>query len=167
MKSLSLLLGRSLLLPVALISAMALPCLATDAKAKPAKKPAKAAAPAPTNTPPAQVEIPKSVFTVPSSPQEGKDPFFPLSTRLHAAVVVKTKGNAPSATIIDLKLKGFSGTQERPLAIINNRTFEANEEGSVSTPTGRFLIRCVEIKPDLVVVRVNGQERILHLRPGS
>jgi hypothetical protein len=169
MKSLSPLFRHSLLLQAMLIGAMASPCLATDTKAKAAKpaKPAKAAAPVPTNAAPVQVEIPKSVFIVPTGPQEGKDPFFPLSTRLYGAVVVKNKGSAPSATIVDLKLKGFSGTTEHPLAIINNRTFAVGEEGSVSTPTGRVPIRCVEIKPDSVVVVVNGQERILHLRVGS
>jgi hypothetical protein len=174
MKSLSSLLHRSLLLLAVFISTAALSALATDVKTKPAKpapktptKPAKAAAPAPTNAAPVQVEIPKSVFVVPTSPQQGKDPFFPLSKRLFAAVVVPIKGNAPSATIVDLKLKGLAGTPDHPLAIINNRTFEANEEGSISTSTGRVTVRCVAIKPDSVVVFVNGQERILHLRPGS
>jgi hypothetical protein len=167
MKSLFPVLRRNLLLQVALLFTVASPCFATDTKAKSAAKTAKATAPAPTNAAPVQVEIPKSVFVVPSSPQEGKDPFFPLSTRLYGAVVVKNKGPAPSATIVELKLKGFSGTPEHPLAIINNRTFAVGEEGSVSTPTGRVPIRCVEIKPDSVLVFVNGQQRVLHLRAGS
>ena len=156
-------LRRILLLPAALLLAVALPGLAAQTKAKPAK----AAAPAPTNVPPALVEIPKSVFDVPANPQEGKDPFFPLSTRLFASPVAKTNGQAAPKLVVDLKLKGFSGTADHPLAIINNRTFGIDEEGSVSTAAGRVTIRCVEIKPDSVVVQVGGQQRILHLRQGS
>jgi hypothetical protein len=163
MKPPSFLLRRILLLFAVLLFSVAFPCLATQTKAKPPK----GTAPAPTNPPPAQVEIPKSVFVVPASPQEGKDPFFPLSTRLYGSVVVKTNGTTPVRVIVDLKLKGISGTADHPLAIINNRTFTANEEGTVSTSTGRVPIRVLEIKPEAVLVLVNGQERILRLPAGS
>ena len=124
-----------------------------------------------TNALPALVEIPKSLFMIPTSPQEGKDPFFPRSMRLFASgVVVKT--NLPTNTpapvpVVELRLNGISGTPDRRLAIINNQTFEANEEGEVPTNPGRARIRCLEIKPDSVLVQVGGEQRVLHLRTGS
>ena len=36
-----------------------------------------------TNAAPAALELPKSVFIIPTTSAEGKDPFFPLSTRLN------------------------------------------------------------------------------------
>ena len=70
------------------------------------------------------------------------------------------------AVTVDLKLNGISGTAARRLAIINNRTFEANEEGVVSTTSGPVRIRCLEIKDDSVLVQVGGEQRVLRLRPG-
>ncbi len=38
---------------------------------------------------PSVPDVPKSVFTVPRTPQEGRDPFFPNSSRLFAASILK------------------------------------------------------------------------------
>ena len=121
--------------------------------------------PAATNAAPAQLEIPKSVFIIPNSPQEGKDPFFPCSKRLFASAVVKTN-LPPSAPAAELYLNGISGSPERRLAIVNNQTFAANEEGEVPTNRGRARIRCLEVKADSVVIQVGGEQRVLRLRPG-
>lgn len=120
-----------------------------------------------TNAAPVQAEIPKSVFLIPATPQEGKDPFFPRSMRLFASVVVKTNVQ-PLATprSVELRLNGISGTADRRLAIINNQTFETNEEGEVPTNPGRARIRCLEIKADSVLVQVGAEQRVLRLRPG-
>ncbi len=116
-----------------------------------------------------QTEIPKSVFIIPATPQEGKDPFFPQSTRMRKAVVftTTTTTKTPVAAAVDLELKGISGTVGHRLAIINNRTFESGEEGDVNCTSGRVRIVCREIKADAVLVWVNGVERILRLRAGS
>jgi hypothetical protein len=126
------------------------------------------ASPAATNAAPVQAEIPKSVFRIPSRPQEGKDPFFPRSMRLFASAVVNTNVQ-PLATppSVELRLNGISGTADHRLAIINNQTFAVNEEGEVPTNPGRARIRCLEIKPDSVRVQVGVEQRVLHLRPGS
>jgi hypothetical protein len=120
-----------------------------------------------TNAAPAQAEIPKSVFLIPATPQEGKDPFFPRSMRLFASVVVMSNVQ-PLVTppAVELRLNGFSGTASRRLAIINNQTFETNEEGEVPTNPGRARIRCLEIKADSVLVQVGGEQRVLRMRPG-
>jgi hypothetical protein len=120
---------------------------------------------APTNAAPVQPEIPKSVFIIPTTPQEGKDPFFPSSMRLFSSAVVKTNVQ-PTTRPVELHLNGISGTADHRLAIINNQTFEINEEGEVPTHPGRTRIRCLEIKPDSVLIQVGGEQRVLHLRPG-
>ncbi len=119
-----------------------------------------------TNAAPAQMEIPKSVFVIPSKPQEGKDPFFPHSKRLFASAAVRTNV-APATPAAELFLNGISGSPERRLAIVNNQTFAANEEADVPTNRGRTRIRCLEIKADSVLIQAGGEQRVLHLRPGS
>ena len=124
-----------------------------------------------TNAAPAELELPKSVFIIPATSEEGKDPFFPLSTRLHPPppVVTPTTTNVAPAVVqlVQLDLKGISGAANHRLAIINNQTFEVGEEGEVAVNPGRVRVVCKEIKDDSVLVFVNGQARTLHLRPGS
>ena len=112
---------------------------------------------APTNAVPALAEIPQSVFTMPTSPQEGKDPFFPRSMRLFNNVVVQTNLQATPVVAVELHLNGISGTPDHRLAIINNRTFEAGEEGEVSSASGRVRVTCKDIKLDSVRVLVSGR----------
>lgn len=111
---------------------------------------------------PAEPEIPTSVFINPATPREGRDPFFPNSKR-HVKTTVIIATNAPVA-IAELELKGISGSADRPLAIINNRTFEPGEEGTVVCNLGRVRVLCKEILADSVRVVFNGQERTLTLR---
>jgi hypothetical protein len=67
---------------------------------------------------------------------------------------------APPA-IAELELKGISGTADHRLAIINNRTFELGEEGTVLSNVGRVRLKCLEITTNSVRVNINGQDRIL------
>jgi hypothetical protein len=149
--------------------AAALFCLAFTSSAAPTQTntPAKSSAPPPaaTNAAPAQPEIPQSVFIIPTTPQEGKDPFYPRSMRLFTSVTV-TATNQPTVIAVELQLKALSGPPDHRLAIINNHTFDAGEEGEVATNAGRVRIICLEIKDDSVVVLVGGERRILRLRPG-
>ena len=116
---------------------------------------------------PAEPVMPKSVFLVPTRPEEGRDPFFPASTRLFGSVADKPAQAAPAVSgLLDVRLRGISGTAQRPLAIIGNHTFAAGEEGEVITSRGRVLVRCLEIKDRSAVVQVGGQRLELHLRPG-
>ncbi len=146
------------------ISCAVLGLILASASAKAQTKPHAPSAPAPAKESQADCPLPQSVFVMPSSPQEGKDPFFPRSTRPYASAI-KTNQQATPA-VVDLHLKGFSGAPEHPLAIINNRTFESGEEGDVITTAGRARIRCVEIQSDAVIIQFNGQRRVLHLRQG-
>ena len=71
------------------------------------------------------------------------------------------------APAVELRLNGISGTPDHRLAIINNQTFESNEEAEVPTFPGRARIRCLEITADSALVQVGAEQRMLHLRPGS
>jgi hypothetical protein len=121
--------------------------------------------PASTTAQPLTLAAPQSVFVNPATTLDGKDPFFPQSTRHRppppVSVPIATKAAPPP---VELELKGISGTPERRLAIINNATFETGEQAEVVTNVGRVRITCKEIKADSVEVVVNGQSRVLSMR---
>ncbi|HEY5043858.1 MAG TPA: hypothetical protein VIK53_17945 [Verrucomicrobiae bacterium] len=102
----------------------------------------------------------RSVFPMPANAQEGRDPFFPESPRpyadltpaIHAAVVV----------VADLKVKGYFHDATMTLVTINNHTFAVGDEADLPTAGGRVHVRCVEIRPDTVVIDVNGHRQELH-----
>ena len=108
--------------------------------------------------------IPQSTLNQPKKLAEGRNPFFPQSTR-HITTDVVTRTNAVVMPTAELSLKGISGTPEQPLAIINNRTLTAGEEADVPTGAGKTRIRCIEINmaEGTVSVQVGGQTRQLRL----
>jgi hypothetical protein len=100
----------------------------------------------------------RSIFILPSNPREGRDPFFPDSTRPYKLAVT---ASPQVANVTSLVVKGFSGSGDRRLVIINNHTFAAGDEGDVVTPGGRIHLSCVEIKTNSVVIEVGGQRHEL------
>ena len=117
-------------------------------------------------------EIPRSVFVVPGAPPEGKDPFFPQSMRPYArqpvlVPITPTTNVPPPVVNVDLKLKGISGTAEKPLAIINNVTLTEGEERDVMTNTGKQRIKCLQIKGEVVLVQIGIERRELRLPSGN
>jgi hypothetical protein len=107
-------------------------------------------------------QIPKSIFTIPAKPEEGKNPFFPeLTDHLpYSASVdapVKTTEKRPSAALV---LQGFSGTPEKRLAIISNVVFGTNDVRNV----GSLVVRCLEINETSVVIEVGGERRELRFQ---
>ena len=115
---------------------------------------------------PAEVEppIPKSVFSIPSTPGTARDPFFP--SRIIQAEVAKPATNTTTrvASLSCLVLKGLSGTPSRPLAMVNGRTMERGEDAEIVTDCGRLLVHCVDITTNSAIVEVGGERRELHLR---
>lgn len=96
-----------------------------------------------------------SVFT--DSRTFGRDPFFPKSSRRNAMPAVPTpfvpkEGELPPGMV----LKGLSGTKEKPLAIINNRTFAEGEEAEVRVLNQLYRLKVIEIKERSVMISVNG-----------
>jgi hypothetical protein len=109
------------------------------------------------------VEIPQSVFTVPSNPRDGRNPFFPHS--IPAPPIVPLNPNSP-LDFSSFVLNGITSPPKRT-AMINGRTFEAGEEGEVKLANGgKAMIKCEEIRSDSAVILVNGQRRELRLRFG-
>jgi hypothetical protein len=150
--------GRFVFLTTLLLGASTVCAMAAPAGAAKSASPTKASS-AKTEK---SVEIPKSVFEVPTSPKEGRDPFFPDSTRIYAVTTTKTNviRSAPPAELV---LKILSGTPASPLAAINNHTFGVGEEADVLTPAGRVRVRCLEINlsDESVLIEVGGERREL------
>jgi len=120
-----------------------------------------ASATAENKTIPAPVKI-TSTFIVPAGTKEGRDPFFPESTRTFEAMMAASQTNR-TAEITSLKVPGISGTSGNLLAIINNHTFAVGDEGDVLTPNGRVHLKCLQIAPTYVVVEVNGRTHRINL----
>jgi len=112
----------------------------------------------PTAAPAKPVPV-RSEFVMPASPQEGRDPFFPESTRPYeSAMVVKR-----TVEVNAFSVKGISIENGHPMAIINNHTFAVGDEGDVLTPTGRVHLRCTDIRAGTVEIEVNGVKRELNI----
>ncbi|MDW8308165.1 MAG: hypothetical protein RMK20_02185 [Verrucomicrobiales bacterium] len=103
------------------------------------------------------------MFLLSSPTQTLKDPFFPNSTRLSAAVASKNAGQKKDAPAAELALKAIFGTPARPFATINSTTLGPGEEQDVLTGAGRVRVRCLEINlaAQSVVVEVAGSRREL------
>lgn len=121
-----------------------------------------------TNSAPAVI---RSVFTLPAGAKDGRDPFYPATSRAlgdanHSASSQASTNTATigqPAAIASLKFPGVSGTPGKLLAIINNHTFAVGDEGDVITPNGKIHLRCMEIHPDVVVVEIAGKIHRINL----
>jgi len=97
-----------------------------------------------------------SIFIMPTGPSEGRDPFFPNSTRPYEESISKRP-----VELTSLEIKGFSEINGRRYVIINNHTFAAGEEGDVITAEGRIHIRCLTVGTDSVLVESAGARHLL------
>src|SRR5215467_5105586 len=103
-----------------------------------------------------QQEAPQSVFAIPNTPKEGRDPFYPASERVYVnKTIIPTPSktnNAPVNLIVNGIIPG-----EKPLVMINGRTFAPGESADVSEKDGRRTrVTCVEIKSDSIIIEANG-----------
>jgi len=112
------------------------------------------------------IEVPRSVFIIPSRAGDGRDPFFPLSRRMVVEAQPSKSGDTPKSEPISLVLKGISRNDRNRFALINDKTFTAGEEREVVMNNSRVRVHCLEIKEDSVVVEVNGARKELRMRPG-
>ena len=115
------------------------------------------AAPAKSTNAVAPQEV-RSVFVIPNSPKEGRDPFFPTATSLYQSAVPVHA--APTMSVESLKLVGILGNS---LANINGVTLAVGETQEVKTSSGAISVRLLQIKPqdESVIVEANGQRREL------
>ena len=116
----------------------------------------RAPAAAPAAVPPEPV---KSVFV--DRPNFGRDPFFPNSSR--RGRVVQDAVVEPVANFNNIFLKGISGSPEKRLAILNNKTFAAGEDGELRIGGHPTKIKIVEVREKSVVISINGVTRELFL----
>lgn len=108
----------------------------------------------------APVEIPQSIFVIPSNPKEGRNPFFPNST-FGVPLPPQVKPSIIPVDINSFVLNGITSPPKRT-AMINGRTFEVGEEGEVRLPSGgKELIKCEDIGPDWAIISSKGQRREL------
>jgi hypothetical protein len=107
----------------------------------------------------------KSEFVVPRKATDGRDPFFPDSTRPYMTDTV-VKAAVVATPDVEFTLKGIAGSAESPLAIINTTTFTTGEENEVILKSQRFKVRCVEINmtAGTVLIEYAGSRRQLKLQ---
>lgn len=110
-----------------------------------------------------QTNIARSMFVIPKEAVEGRDPFFPNTTRSLSGekTLVKTAAAAPLALLV---LNGLSGTPDHRLAMINGRTLAQGESSDISIGGVLVKVRCVEIKEKTVVVESGGTRQELFMR---
>lgn len=106
---------------------------------------------------PAKPVAARSVFAMPASVRDGRDPFFPESARPYEDAVASKRTVDSTA----FSVKGLSVEHGHSMVIINNHTFAVGDEGDVMTATGRVHIRLAEIRTGVVVIEVNGSRREL------
>jgi hypothetical protein len=97
----------------------------------------------------------RSMFVMPASIHDGRDPFFPESSRPYEDAVASKRSVDATVFVI----KGLSIVRGRAMVIINNHTFSLGDEGDVMTTSGRVHIKLAEIRPGVAVVEVNGAKR--------
>jgi hypothetical protein len=149
------------------VVAAAIVLVTAGALSAPAEKKSESAAPG-KDAPKKPREIRLSVFEIPRSPAEGRDPFFPRKT---SAVATPQQATPTTpAVVIDpssLVLNGITSPPRRT-AMINGHTFEVGEEADLRLPTGgKLLLKCEEITDEGAKVLINGiLRRELRLRNG-
>jgi hypothetical protein len=103
-------------------------------------------------------------------PAQGKDPFFPKSHRrdpVPTPGVQAAAGPTPAPVAPVLVLKGVIGSKKRRFALINSEAMTVGETSSVRVPDGHVRVRCVEIGPDYVWIKVDGEEQPKRLELGK
>jgi hypothetical protein len=100
----------------------------------------------------------RSIFNFPGNSKEGRDPFFPNSTRPYEDAVAAAPQKADVSSLV---LRGFSGPPDHRFVIINNHTFGVGDEEDVITSQGRIHIHCLDIKGNTVTIEVNGERHEL------
>jgi hypothetical protein len=102
----------------------------------------------------------------------GRDPFFPGASRSSAkAAQSEPVSQLPASAY--LKLVGLRSGTARPMALINRTTFAPGEESDVSIVVSnqfskpevqKVSIRCLEIRPDSVLISIAGEQGQKELR---
>ena len=111
------------------------------------------------------VPIPQSLFIIPATPKEGRDPFFPNLPVGYSGSFVSTQVKTNTEGINELILQGISGQAGSRLCVINKRTFAVGEENDVPTISGSIRVRCLEINETNIVIELGGVRQPLSFKP--
>jgi protein disulfide-isomerase len=65
---------------------------------------------------------------------------------------------APKVVYDTLILKGITGSANRPMALVNNKTFAPGDSYKVQVGTATLKVTCVSIAADHVIVQVEGEK---------
>lgn len=95
---------------------------------------------------------------MPSSPRDGRDPFFPESTRPYEDAVVAV-AKPQTVDVASFTITGHSVENGHEMVIINQRTFAVGDEREVMTSAGRVRLHLIEIHGNVAVVEANGSRR--------
>ena len=120
----------------------------------------KAATPAPAAKAHPLLGIPLADSQFVNEASIGKDPFFPDSSRRAPKAPVLTKAVVTTVNRSSLlTLRGITGPPTRRIALINNLTFGAGEEGTVRTSAGTLKIRVQTVEDKTVTVLIDGDSQ--------
>lgn len=98
---------------------------------------------------------------MPAGTRDGRDPFFPESTRPYEDAVVAKPTQPVVANLFTVKGESVEGGHA--MVIINNHTFAEGDEGDVSTPNGRVHLRLIEIRGNIAVIETDGNKHELNI----
>ena len=104
---------------------------------------------------PIVIVAPHSTFIQPTTQAEGRDPFYPESTRVFDSAPVATQ-QAHVEAPTSLTVKGVSVVNGHTYVILNNHTFGIGDEGDVISGSTHVHVHCLEIRPGTVIVEING-----------
>jgi hypothetical protein len=108
-----------------------------------------------------------SVFVLPASSKDGRDPFFPKSERPFASQKpVTPQGTKPVPVDLPMTLNGIIPQGQVKLAMIEGRTFAEGEEGDVRVNGVKKRIRCLKVKDESAIIELlpEGERRELKMR---
>lgn len=100
-----------------------------------------------------------------SEPNRIRNTVVQPSTPAPLAVTFYPTAPVPAPNRLALKAVFWDAT--RPTALINDRTFAINEQGKVHLGATNVMVRCVAIRKDAVVVRIDGSGVDQDLRLGA
>jgi len=107
--------------------------------------------------------VPKSVFIIPTSSADGRDPFFPNSTRAPGSAQPDRPAHV-DAIPSPFVLNGVNMLPGSRTAIINGRTIAEGETANIPTATGDVAVHLLEFKNNAVVIQFGSQTNELHMR---
>ena len=108
----------------------------------------------------APAKPPVSVFVMPAGTRDGRDPFFPESTRPYEDALPAKAHTVETSSLV---IAGHSVEHGLEMVIVNNHTFAVGDEGDVLTPTGRVHLRLLAIHGETAEIEVNGTTREINI----